>query len=189
MRMMGKASFATIQDQTGKIQFYIREDEVGKEQYELFQKTADIGDIVGVEGNIFRTKMGEITINTKKFTILAKSLRPLPEKYHGLKDEEEKLRKRYLDLLLNSEVKDLFLKKEKFWNVVRDFMKKRGFIEVETPILEVTAGGADARPFITHHNDFNIDVYLRISVGELWQKRLMAAGFEKTFEIGKVFRN
>lgn len=188
IRGMGKASFATIQDQTGKVQFYIREDEIGKEQYELFTKAADIGDIVGVEGTIFRTKMGEITIDTKKLTILAKSLRPLPEKWHGLKDKETIYRKRFLDLIVNPETKELFKKRTEFIKNIRNYLNQEGFMEVETPVLEEIPGGADATPFTTHHDALNTDLYLRIAL-ELHLKRLLVGGYEKIYEIGKVFRN
>ncbi len=186
IRAMGKASFATIQDQTGKIQFYIRADEVNN--YETFQKATDIGDIIGIEGTIFRTKMGEITIDTKKFTILSKSLRPLPEKWHGLQDREIRYRKRFLDLITNQEIKELFQKRAEFIKNIRNFLNEQGFLEVETPVLEEIPGGADANPFITHHDALNTDLYLRISL-ELHLKRLLVGGYEKVYEIGKVFRN
>jgi len=185
----GGSSFFDIQDGTDKIQAFLKKDGVGDKKYGFFLDNFDIGDIVEVEGTLFKTKQGEKTIEVKNFRILTKSLLPLPEKWHGLKDMEERYRKRYLDLLMNQELKEIFIKKAKFWDLTRDFMKKAGFFEVETPSLEITTGGAEANPFKTHHDDFDIDVYLRISVGELWQKRLMAAGFEKTFEIGKIYRN
>ncbi|MFH1210990.1 MAG: lysine--tRNA ligase, partial [archaeon] len=186
IRAMGKASFATIQDQTGKVQFYIREDEV--DNYETFQKATDIGDIAGIEGTVFRTKMGEITIDTKKFTILAKSLRPLPEKWHGLQDKEIRYRKRFLDLICNQEIKELFIKRTEFIKNIRNFLDQEGFLEVETPVLEEIPGGADANPFKTHHDALNTDLYLRIAL-ELHLKRLLVGGYEKVYEIGKVFRN
>ncbi len=188
-RSQGVLIFFDLYDGTGKIQGLIKKDEINEEKFNLFDETIDIGDFISVEGNCFITKRGEKTVSVLGWKILTKSLRPLPEKWHGIKDSEERYRKRYLDLLMNSEVKDLFIKKAKFWNVVRDFFRERDFMEVETPMLEITTGGAEARPFITHHNDFDIDLYLRISVGELWHKRLMVAGFTKTFEIGRVFRN
>jgi len=181
--------FFDLYDGTGKIQGLIKKDEIGEEQFNLFVETIDIGDFVGINGKTFITKKGEQTIAVSEWKILTKSLRPLPEKWHGIKDAEERYRKRYLDLLMNKEVKDLFIKKTEFWKVVREFFQTRDFMEVETPMLEVTAGGAEAKPFLTHHNDFDIDLYLRISVGELWHKRLMVAGFPKTFEIGRIFRN
>lgn len=187
-RDMGKLSFGHLQDFTGKIQFLAREDTLEEQKYSQFRKL-DLGDIIGIEGTIFKTKTGEITIWIKNFELLAKSLKPLPEKWHGLQDPEIRLRKRYLDLIANPELKKIFIKKNIFWQSIREFLQKENFIEVETPILETTTGGADAEPFTTHYNAFDVDVYLRISNGELWQKRLMIAGFEKTFEIGRQFRN
>jgi lysyl-tRNA synthetase class 2 len=149
----------------------------------------DGGDFIEVTGSLFVTQRGEKSVLVKGWRMVTKSLLPLPDKYHGLKDEEERLRKRYLDLLGHDDLREMFMRKEKFWDVTRSFMKEKGFTEVETPTLELTTGGAEARPFSTHHNDFDIDVFLRISIGELWQKRLMAAGFEKTFEIGRAYRN
>ncbi|MBS3073385.1 lysine--tRNA ligase [Candidatus Pacearchaeota archaeon] len=189
LRNLGKINFSTIQDFNGKIQLVVQEDESGKILNDFFLNNVDSGDFIGVEGIVFRTKRGEISILAKKIEILTKSLSPLPEKYHGLQDSEEKLRRRYLDIIMNPEIKDLFLKKAKFWQTVRNFLLEKGFIEVETPVLEPTAGGAAATPFKTHHNSLNMDLYLRISMGELWQKKLMVAGFEKTFEIGRQFRN
>lgn len=188
-REMGKLTFCQLLDETGKIQIALRQDDQNKENYKIFVKKIDIGDIIEIEGERFLTHKGEESVLVTKWNILSKAILPLPDKFHGLQNEEIRLRKRYLDLLLNPEIRDLFYKKAKFWDVTRTFMKEKGFFEVETPYLEVTTGGAEARPFATHHNDFDLDVFLRISVGELWQKRLMAAGFEKTFEIGKVFRN
>ena len=187
LREMGKLTFGHLQDFTGKIQFLAREDTL-KDRYNSFKKL-DMGDIIGIEGIIFKTKTGEITVWIKSFQLLSKSLKPLPEKWHGLQDPEIRLRKRYLDLIANPELKQLFIKKNIFWQSIREFLQKNNFIEVETPILETTTGGADAEPFITHYNTYDVDVYLRISNGELWQKRLMVAGFEKTFEIGRQFRN
>jgi len=188
-RIMGKLCFCHIKDESGKLQTAFSEKELDKESYKLFTKYFDMGDFVEVEGEMFTTHKGEISVLVKKYTILSKALSPLPEKFHGLQDEEERLRKRYLDLLLDPELKELFVKKSRFWNSMREFLTKKGFLEVETPVLETTAGGADANPFITHHNALDMDVYLRISMGELWQKRLMVASFEKTFEIGRQFRN
>ncbi len=185
----GNLSFCHLQDGSGRIQIALSKKEVGADSYKEFVKLIDAGDFIEVRGTCFVTHKGENSVMVSKWRILTKALRPLPDKYHGLKDEEEIFRKRYLDLLLNPEAKDIFVKKAKFWDVTRTFLKKKGFFEVETPMLETTTGGAEAAPFKTKHNDFGIDVYLRISVGELWQKRLMAAGFDKTFEIGKVFRN
>jgi len=188
-REMGKLTFCHLQDGTGRMQIAFKQDDLEKENYKLFVKKIDLGDIVAVEGERFVTHKGEESILVKKWTLLTKSILPLPDKFHGLKDENLRFRKRYLDLLINPELRELFYQKAKFWDVTRAFLKEKGFFEVETPILETTTGGAEATPFRTHHNDFDLEVYLRISVGELWQKRLMAAGFEKTFEIGRIFRN
>ncbi|MBI2671356.1 lysine--tRNA ligase [Candidatus Woesearchaeota archaeon] len=187
LREMGKASFFDIQDEKSKIQCFIKEDE-SKKNYELYH-LLDIGDIIGIGGTPFRTKRGELSILVKEINILSKSLRPLPDKWHGIKDVEEKFRKRYLDLIMNPEIKEMFVKKSKFWQTIRNFMLEKGFLEIETPVLENTTGGAAAAPFKTHHNSLGIDVFLRISAGELWQKRLLVGGFEKIFEIGRIFRN
>jgi lysyl-tRNA synthetase class 2 len=159
------------------------------ELFKLFGEAADIGDFISVTGTFFKTERGEESLLATKWTMASKSLQPLPEKWHGIQDQDERFRKRYLDFIMNPELRDLFVKKAKFWDVTRTFLKERGFLEVETPTLEVTTGGAEAAPFKTHHNDFDLPVFMRISVGELWQKRLMAAGFQKTFEIGRVWRN
>jgi len=181
---------STDSEQTGKFQALLKKGEaIADEDFDLFAETVDIGDFVEVSGTLFVTKREEKTIQVANWKILTKSLLPLPEKWHGLQDIEERYRLRYLDLLMNPELRELIVKKSKFWDVTRSFFKERGFLEVETPTLEVTTGGAEARPFKTHHNDFDLDMCLRISVGELWQKRLMAAGFPKTFEIGRVYRN
>jgi lysyl-tRNA synthetase, class II len=190
VRSQGKISFLDIFDGTGRFQALLKKGEpLSEESYELFEKAFDIGDFIEIKGTFFSTKKEEKTVLAEEIRMLSKSLRPLPEKWHGLQDYETRFRQRYLDLLLNSEAKEIFKLKEKFWKVTRDFLMKEGFMEVETPTLELTTGGAEARPFKTHHNDFDLDMFLRISVGELWQKRLMAAGFEKTFEIGRVYRN
>lgn len=188
-RDMGKLCFCHLMDESQKMQIALQLDKIGEEKYKWFVKNLDMGDFIGIEGEIFKTHKGEISILVSNYSLLAKALRPLPEKWHGLTDEELKLRKRYLDFISNPELKQLFYRKAKFWQAMRDFMLVAGFLEVETPVLETTAGGADAEPFITHHNALDMDVYLRISMGELWQKRLMVAGFEKTFEIGRQFRN
>lgn len=188
-RDLGKIAFARLIDGTGEIQIVLQEGETKEKSRELFKKYIDAGDFVDVSGKVFETKTKEKSILVEEIKIITKSIKPLPEKFHGLKDEEEKFRKRYLDILMNKDVREMILKKAEFWNVVRDFMKKKGFVEVETPTIEVTTGGAEARPFKSYHNDFDIDVYFRICIGELWQKRLMAAGFEKTFEIGRAYRN
>ena len=187
-RTKGKAGFMHIQDNFGQIQIYVRLDVVGEEQYQLFDD-ADLGDIVGIEGYVFRTNMGELSVKANKFVHLVKALRPLPEKYHGIADPEIKLRKRYLDIIMDPEVKEMFRKKQIFWSTVRNYLLENGFLEVETPVLETSAGGAAATPFKTHHNALDMDVYLRISMGELWQKKLLVAGYDKTFEIGRQFRN
>ena len=189
MRGHGGATFLDIQDGTAKIQGLVKTDKVGEKGYKFLIDHFDIGDFIEVKGNLITTKRGEKTIEAEDYKMLSKSLLPLPEKWHGLQDVEERLRKRYLDILFNPEVKDMIQKRSVFWNSMRNFLIKKGFLEVETPVLEVTTGGADAKPFETHHNALDIDLYLRISTGELWQKKLMVAGFEKTFEIGRQFRN
>ncbi len=189
MRGHGGATFLDAQDGTAKIQGLIKEDKVGPDGYKFFNDHFDIGDFVEIKGVLIKTKRGEQTIEASDYKMLVKSLLPLPEKWHGLQDEEEKLRKRYLDILFNPEVKEMIKKRAVFWNSMREFLMEKGFLEVETPVLENVTGGADAKPFITHHNALDLDLYLRISTGELWQKKLMVAGFEKTFEIGRQFRN
>ena len=185
----GKIIFSNLRDGSGEMQIVLQEGETPKQAIEFFKKYIDSGDFVGVEGKIFKTKTKQISILVKKIEILSKSILPLPEKFHGLQDEEEKLRKRYLDLIMNPEVKKIFEKKAVFWKTIREFLLKKGFVEVETPIIEASAGGAAATPFKTKHNALDLDVFLRISMGELWQKKLMVAGYEKTFEIGRQFRN
>ncbi|MDP4039441.1 MAG: lysine--tRNA ligase [Candidatus Pacearchaeota archaeon] len=189
LRNLGKISFGVLQDNNGKIQLTFQDKETPKKFLELLKKYIDTGDFIGVEGTMIRTQRGELSILVKSLTLLSKSILPLPEKWHGIKDEESRYRKRYLDILMNPEIKEMFLRKSKFWNSVRSFLLDNGFLEVETPVLENEAGGAAATPFATHHNALDTDVYLRISMGELWQKRLMVAGFDKTFEIGRQFRN
>ncbi|MCK4554241.1 lysine--tRNA ligase [Candidatus Parcubacteria bacterium] len=189
LRGHGNLTFAHLEDASGRIQIAISKKEVGPELYKIFTKLIDTGDFIEITGKCFLTHKGEQSIMVKQWKILTKTLRPLPDKWHGLKDEEERYRKRYLDIMFNPEVNEMIEKKTKFWQAARNFMIKKSFLEVETPVLENTTGGADARPFVTHHNALDIDVYLRISMGELWQKRLMVAGFEKTFEIGRQFRN
>ncbi|MBI4653167.1 lysine--tRNA ligase [Candidatus Kuenenbacteria bacterium] len=191
IRLHGGSCFAHLEDEKEKIQLFFRKDVLSNKpfDYNFLKDLIDIGDFIEVEGTLFLTKREEKTLLINSFKLISKALRPLPEKWHGIQDEEEKLRKRYLDILFNPEVREMIEKKAKFWNTVRAFLIKKGFLEVETPILENVTGGADARPFLTHHNALDIDVYLRISMGELWQKRLMIAGFEKTFEIGRQFRN
>jgi lysyl-tRNA synthetase, class II len=189
LRGQGAIIFVTLYDGTASFQGLLKKDTLGDEKFNLFTDAIDIGDFVELQGKFFVTKRGEKTIEAEDWVILSKTLLPLPEKWHGLTDDDERYRKRYLDILMNPELQDLFNKKAKFWDVTRTFMKSHGFIEVETPTLEVTTGGAEANPFKTHHDDFDIDVYLRISIGELWQKRLMAGGMPKTFEIGRAYRN
>ncbi len=189
IRPQGGLIFFNINDGTSVFQGLLKKDEMDEAVFDLFSQTVDIGDFVEASGSLFITKRNEKTIKVRNWKIISKSLRPLPEKWHGLQDEEERLRRRYLDIMFNPEVREMVLKKSKFWSSMREFLVERDFMEVETPVLENTTGGADARPFITHHNALDIDVYLRISTGELWQKRLMIAGFLKTFEIGRQFRN
>lgn len=184
-RDMGKAAFAHIQDQEGQIQIYFREDEL--KNYEVF-KLIDIGDIIGVKGIVFKTKKGEITIHAQEFTLLSKSLRPLPEKFHGLQDSEIRYRQRYVDLIANQNVKKIFLTRSKIISAVREYLDQRGFTEVEIPYLQPIYGGANAKPFKTHINAWNIDLYLSISP-ELYLKRLIVGGYEKVYTIGKCFRN
>jgi len=186
-RDMGKASFCDIVDRYGKIQLYVKRDNVGQEAYADFKKL-DIGDIVGVNGKVFRTHKGEISVAVDSYTLLAKALLPLPEKFHGLRDTDLRYRQRYVDLIVNPDVKDVFIKRSAIIREMRRFLDERGFIEVETPVLQTVAGGAAARPFITHHNTLDLDMYLRISL-ELYLKRLIVGGFEKVYEIGRVFRN
>ncbi len=188
-RDLGKISFATLKDGSGNIQIVLQDGQTPEKIMKLFKRYIDVGDFVGVEGKIFKTKTNQISILVKNLELLTKSILPLPEKWHGLQGDEDKFRKRYLDILMDSEVKEMFIKKAKFWNTIRSFLLEKGFLEVETPVLETSAGGASATPFKTHHNALDIDVYLRISMGELWQKKLMVAGYEKTFEIGRQFRN
>lgn len=187
IRKMGKASFFSIQDKSGKIQIYISINDIGEEDYTLF-KTADIGDIVGVEGKIMKTMTGEVTIKCLKYTHLVKALKPLPEKFHGLQDKEERYRRRYVDLIMNEESKRTAFLRPKIIRCIQNFMDNRGFTEVETPILNTLLTGASARPFITHHNTQDLDMYLRIAL-ELPLKRLLVGGMEGVYEIGRTFRN
>jgi lysyl-tRNA synthetase class 2 len=189
VRGQGAILFVVLDDGTERLQCVFKKDEMDEAVFVLFGETVDIGDFISVNGTAFVTQRGEQSVLAKTWTMASKSLLPLPEKWHGIEDEDERLRKRYLDMAMNSEMREMFRKKSEFWRAVRDFMHDRGFLEMETPTLETTTGGAEARPFLTHHNDYDLDVFLRISVGELWQKRLMAGGFPKTFEIGRVYRN
>lgn len=189
IRGHGNLTFASLEDAYGSIQLALSKKELDDESYKSFVKLIDSGDFIGVTGVCFKTHSGESSVMVKGWNLLSKSLRPIPDAWFGLKDEEELLRRRYLDILLNPETREMILKRARFWQATREFLMERGFIEVETPVLETVSGGADARPFFTHHNALDIDVHLRISMGELWQKKLMVAGLEKTFEIGRQFRN
>jgi len=186
-RIMGKASFAHILDSSGQIQIFVQINEVGDEQYQSF-RSYDIGDIIGLTGVVFRTRMGEITVKVQEMVLLAKSLHPLPEKWHGLKDPDLRYRHRYTDLIVNPDVRRTFEIRSKIIRGIRNYLDERGYLEVETPILHTTAGGATARPFITHHNTLDIDMYLRIAT-ELHLKRLIIGGFDKVYEVGRIFRN
>lgn len=186
-RGMGKAGFIDIQDSTGRIQSYVRKDHVGDEAYAWFKKY-DIGDIIGVKGVVFRTQKGQISVKAEEVTLLSKSLLPLPEKWHGLKDTDTRYRQRYVDLIVNPEVKDTFVKRSRIISEIRRYLDNQGFMEVETPMLVANAGGASARPFLTHFNALDEDLKLRISL-ELYLKRLIVGGLEKVYEIGRVFRN
>ena len=186
-RGKGKAGFAHIQDLGGQIQIYVRKDAIGDEAYELFNK-ADLGDIVGVKGNVFRTNVGELSVKATEFTFLTKALRPLPDKFHGLTDVEQRYRQRYVDLMTNEESKTTFIQRSKIIRAIRNYLDNNGYLEVETPMLHTIAGGAAARPFITHHNALDMELYMRIAI-ELHLKRLIVGGLEKVYEIGRVFRN
>lgn len=189
VRRHGGSAFADIDDGSGRVQVFMSRDALGKRLFDLLNDTIDAGDFIEVKGVPFLTKRSAEAVAAEDWRVLTKSIQAIPTEHFGLKDEEERYRKRYLDLLLDPAQKEVFAKKALFWDTARDFMKRHNFSEVETPTLEVTTGGAEARPFKTHHNDFDINVFLRISIGELWQKRLMAAGYTKTFEIGRAYRN
>lgn len=188
LREMGRSTFLHLKDSKGKMQVYLREDIVGKENYDLFSKTVDLADFLGVEGKPFRTKTGELTILGEKFQILSKSLRPLPEKWHGLKDTETRYRQRYLDIIVNPQTSKIVETRSKVIRLIRNYLDQKGFLEVETPMLQVLPGGATAKPFSTYHNTLGIDLYLRIAP-ELHLKRLLVAGYEKIYELNKNFRN
>lgn len=192
LRPMGNLMFGQLHDESGEMQFLVSRKELAEDNplgFKALVKFLDIGDFVAVQGRRMQTKTGEPTVAADRVTVLSKSLRPLPDKHAGLSNEEVLLRKRYLDIMLHRDVQDMIYKKAAFWRSMRIFLEERGFIEVQTPALELTTGGADARPFVAHHNFLDAEVYLRISMGELWQKRLLVAGLEKTFEIGRQFRN
>ncbi|PEA87862.1 lysine--tRNA ligase [Bacillus thuringiensis] len=186
-RGKGKAGFAHIQDLHGQVQIYVRKDTVGDEEYELFT-TADLGDLVGIEGKVFKTNVGELSVKATGFTLLTKSLRPLPDKYHGLKDVEQRYRQRYLDLITSMESRKTFVTRSKIIREMRRYLDDNGYLEVETPMMHAIAGGASARPFTTHHNALDMELYMRIAI-ELHLKRLIVGGLEKVYEIGRVFRN
>lgn len=188
-REHGGAMFIDIFDGSGKVQAYLQKDVLGEESFDFFQKNVDTGDFVEFAGTAYTTKRGMQSIHVDSWRMLAKSLLPVPDQWFGLKDEDERYRKRYLDILLSEETANRIRRRSKFWNVMRSFLLERGYVEVETPALETTTGGAEAAPFVTHHNALDIDAYLRISAGELWQKRLMVSGLPKVFEIGRIFRN
>ncbi|MGN0172275.1 MAG: lysine--tRNA ligase [Acutalibacteraceae bacterium] len=186
-RNMGKASFVDLRDGSGRIQVYIRINDVGEDAYAAFN-TWDVGDLIGVKGTVFRTRRGEISVHATEIVLLCKSLLPLPDKYHGLKDVDTRYRQRYLDLIINPDVRDTFVKRSKILSLIRQFLDQKGFLEVDTPVLHTLEIGAAARPFVTHHNTLDIDMYLRIET-ELYLKRLIVGGFEKVYEVGRIFRN
>ncbi|MEN9582586.1 MAG: lysyl-tRNA synthetase [Candidatus Parcubacteria bacterium] len=189
IRGHGAIIFVDIYDGTGRIQALIQKGVVAEEAFDLFVNAVDQGDFISAKGTAFTTKRGENSVQATTWTMASKSLMALPSEWYGLKDEEARYRERYVDVLLNPALKEMFIRRSKFWNTIRSFLLEQDFIEVETPILESEPGGADARPFVTHHNALDLDIYLRISAGELWQKRLLVAGFPRVFEIGRIFRN
>ena len=186
-RVMGKASFMDLLDSTGRLQVYVRRDDVGEEDYADFKKW-DIGDILGVEGTVFRTQKGEISVHTTHIVLLSKSLLPLPEKFHGLRDTDTRYRQRYVDLIVNPEVRETFYKRSRILTEIRRYLDEKGFLEVDTPILVPLEIGASARPFVTHHNTLDMDMYLRIET-ELYLKRLIVGGIDRVYEVGRIFRN
>ena len=189
LRRHGGSTFADIFDGSDRLQVFFSRERIGEEAYELLHTVVDQSDFIEIRGTVFATERGERTLAAQSWRMLTKALQAVPSEFYGIKDEDERYRKRYIDLLLNEQMRDLVEKRAKFWSAVRRFHEQHGFVEVHTPTLEVTTGGGDARPFATHHHALDMEVYLRISAGELWQKRLMVAGFEKTFEVGRIFRN
>ena len=188
MRVMGKATFAHLRDGTGKMQIYVKKDAVGEAAYDMFKKQMHVGDFLGVEGKLFVTHTGELTVSAEKLTVLSKSVRPLPEKFHGLTDAEARYRERYLDLISNEETRNIFIRRTQMVAAIRDVLNNDGYLEVETPVLCSQAGGAAARPFITFHNAYKYELYMRIAT-ELPLKKLIIGGFDGAYEIGRVFRN
>ena len=186
-RIMGKASFVHMMDGDGQIQAYVRREDVGEDVYADF-KTMDIGDILGIEGVVFRTKTGEVSVHANALTLLSKSLRVLPEKWNGLRDQDMRYRQRYVDTIVNPEVKDTFIKRSQILKALREFLDAKGFLEVDTPVLQTIEIGANSRSFVTHHNALDIPMYLRIET-ELYLKRLIVGGFDKVYEVGRIFRN
>jgi len=189
IRGQGAILFIVLDDGTDRFQSVFKKDTIDEKLFALFTDAIDIGDFISVTGELFTTDRGEKSVLATSWSIVTKSLLPLPEKWHGITDDDERYRKRYLDLLMNPELREIFRKRSQFWNVIREYLLSKNFIEVETPVLENTTGGADARPFITHHNALDIQMYLRISAGELWQKKLLVGGMSRVFEIGRIFRN
>ena len=189
LRGQGGISFADISDGSGRVQVLLQKSEMSETLFQLFADAADTGDFIEFTGTAFTTKRGERSLKVSSWKMLSKSLLPIPDEWFGLKDEEKRLREREIDLLLNADLREMFVRKSRFWSACRKFLEERDFLEIETPVLETSPGGAEARPFVTHHNALDMDVYLRISAGELWQKRMLIAGYPKVFEIGRIFRN